>query len=63
MRPYAKWLVNHRMKWVLWVIWATSLPFAMCLYCIFGAVLGFLESALEVPDLIISDFQRMKDRR
>lgn len=61
MRPWAIWLKNHRMMWLVWAVWILGVPPAIVIYTIYGGVVGFVDNAKEVPDMIKYDIESMKE--
>ena len=60
MQPWAIWLENHHMMWLVWVVWILGVPPAIVIYMIYGGIIGFIVNAKEVPDMIKYDIERMR---
>ena len=53
MVPWASWLVRHKLRWILYAIFITAIPFIV-LFVIGKNIYPF---CLEIKDWIVSDWQ------
>ncbi len=51
MQPWVKWLVNHNMKFVVYLVWLIILPLFL---------LAYLENAAEDALVELNDIQKLK---
>ena len=51
MRPWVKWLVNHNMKFVVYLVWLFVLPLFL---------LAYIENAAEDAMNEFNDIQKLK---